>query len=117
MAKSTKYGGVSYTDDEMQDAARAVLANRPMIGGELKSVGTNLQPSSKKEDLKNSGENPSNLSPVQTTGNLSNQDPEESSTAPLTGGSGRRTRAQKSVKRANVRSTSDDDDFDEFDED
>lgn len=78
MAKSTKSQEIqtgtsdSYTADELQDAA-AILRSRPVLGGELKSVGTSSVQSSRSDATSSDKPNPSLQAPAQTTENPSSQ--------------------------------------------
>lgn len=109
MAKSTRYGGASYTDEEL---AGEIVRNRPVLGGALKSPGNSSSPFTK-SNLKNDDDKSPNLQAhAQTTENPSNQEQEEPSTAHSMGGSGRATKKRPSAKRSvNVR------DADDFNED
>lgn len=109
MAKSTRYGGDSYTDHEMQDQAYAILRNRPTLGGERKSAGINSSQSSGSSKTKSGDESQSLQQPAPETENPSSKDTQDNSSARSTGTGGRKTRAKQSGK-PNVRSTDEIDD-------
>lgn len=129
MAKNTKSQEVltgtsdSYTAHEAQsdEVTAALLRGRPMLGGELKSAGTNSSPSSKSAPTSSAKPNPSLQAPAQTTENPSSQ-PETAanSGADSTGGAGQAGELSPSDKeiikpatpskaRATVASLDDDD--------
>jgi hypothetical protein len=125
MAKSTKAQEAStgtsdsYTEHEL---SAAVLRGRPMLGGELKSAGTNSSRSSKSAPTPNDKTIPSHQAPVPTTENPSGQqETAANSSAASTGGDGPASLnpsdeviinpAPKQDSKARVTSVEDDDDF------
>src|SRR5688572_11390736 len=97
MAKSTKAQEVStgtsdsYTEDEVAGMS-STLRGRPMLGGELLSVGTSSSQSSGKEKTSSDSENPAPQAPAQTTENLSSAtEPVTDSDADSTDGDGLKT--------------------------
>jgi len=106
MAKSTKAQEVStgtsdsYTEGEVAGMS-ATLRGRPMLGGDLLSVGTSSSRSSGKEKTSSDKENPSLQAPVQTTeSHLSATEAEADSDADSTDGVGLREAERQSVSPA-----------------
>lgn len=107
MAKSTRGGGPSFSDDELQDPTppEVMLKHPPtvnptrfqygtltQIGGELESVGNNLDQFYSDDPNSNETRKQSPQGPAQTTENHSNQSATETdSTADSTDGSGPET--------------------------
>lgn len=94
MAKNTKAQEVStgtsdsYTEDEVAGMS-STLRGRPMLGGELLSVGTSSSRSSGKEKTLSDNESPSHQAPAPTTENPSSAtEPVTDSDANSTGGVG-----------------------------
>jgi len=120
MAKSTHSQEVltgtsqSFTDHELSDPDPPVVIRRAELGRVDQLAGTDSSESSESERQSSEPLKLSPQEPAQTTENLSDQTDEMDSSAPSTGGSGRRTTPPRSGrKRANVRSISnEDDDFD-----
>lgn len=106
MAKSTKAQEVStgtsdsYTEDEVAGMS-STLRGRPMLGGELQSVGTSSSRSSGKEKTSSDKESPSHQAPAPTTENHSSvTEPVTDSDADSTDGVGLKEAEQQSVSPA-----------------
>ena len=104
MAKSTRSQEIltgtsdSYTEDEVAGMS-STLRGRPMLGGELQSVGTSSSRSSGKEKTSSDKESPSHQAPAQTTESHSSAT-EADSDADSTDGVGLREAEQQSVSPA-----------------
>lgn len=127
MAKSTKSQAIttgtsdSYTAEELADPLAALRA-RPVLGGELKSVGTDSSRSSESAATSSGKAKQPHQLPAPTTENPSNQTVADSG-ADSTGGAGQAgmglppsdeeivKKAPANKKIAQVRSVDDDDDF------
>ena len=106
MAKSTKAQEVStgtsdsYTEDEVAGMS-ATLRGRPMLGGDLLSVGTSSSRSSGREKTSSDKESPSHQAPAQTMESHSSATEAEAvSDADSTDGVGLREAEQQSVNPA-----------------
>lgn len=104
MAKSTKSQEIltgtpdSYTEDEVVGMSET-LRGRPMLGGELQSVGTSSSRSSGKEKTSSAKENPSHQAHAPTMENLSSAtEPVTDSDADSTDGDGLKTEEAPSAK-------------------
>jgi hypothetical protein len=109
MAKITRHNGPSIEDE--------ILANRPVIGGALQSVGGSSAQSTNQPQTNDELESQPLHSPAPTTENPSETQKTESSIAPTTDGNGLETDQQQSgrvarrpSKKARTRTT------DEFDD-
>lgn len=106
MAKSTKAQEVStgtpdsYTEDEVAGMS-STLQGRPMLGGELKSVGMDSSQSSESAKTSSDKGKPAPLAPAQTMENPSLVPVKETdSDADSTDGDGLKTEEQPSAKPA-----------------
>lgn len=96
MAKSTKYGGDSYTETELADPNPPVRIRRAMLGGEQSLVGTDSSEPLSNESQSNAPETVNRQEPAQTTESLSGQTDKVDSIVNSTDGDGPETEMESS---------------------